>query len=63
MWINRTNIILKMWQCGDPYKYPIRDQEGNNWERLLEPLLEADKAQCDAWKDEVQNLLIFVRTL
>jgi hypothetical protein len=27
---------------------------------VLEPLLAKDKAQCDAWKDEVQNLLIFV---
>jgi len=27
---------------------------------LLETLKEKDKARCDAWKDEVQNLLIFV---
>ncbi|KDR75477.1 hypothetical protein GALMADRAFT_68761, partial [Galerina marginata CBS 339.88] len=32
---------------------------GDPWERLLVPLLKKDKAQCDAWKDEVQNLLIF----
>ncbi|KDR68553.1 hypothetical protein GALMADRAFT_26527, partial [Galerina marginata CBS 339.88] len=25
----------------------------------LEPLLKKDKMQCDAWKEEVQNLLIF----
>jgi len=27
---------------------------------LLETRKEKDKARCDAWKDEVQNLLIFV---
>ena len=27
---------------------------------MLEPLLAKDKVQCDAWRDEVQNLLIFV---
>ncbi|KAF9478481.1 hypothetical protein BDN70DRAFT_789468, partial [Pholiota conissans] len=29
------------------------------WEILLKHELEADKIRCDAWKDEVQNLLIF----
>ncbi|KAF8898109.1 hypothetical protein CPB84DRAFT_1161601 [Gymnopilus junonius] len=33
--------------------------EGDHWERLLEPLLEKDRIQCESWKDEVQNLLIF----
>ncbi|KDR77970.1 hypothetical protein GALMADRAFT_17717, partial [Galerina marginata CBS 339.88] len=37
---------------------PIPDI-GDPWENLLEPLLERDKARCDAWKEEVQNLLIF----
>ncbi|KDR74149.1 hypothetical protein GALMADRAFT_25744, partial [Galerina marginata CBS 339.88] len=29
------------------------------WSILLEPLMERDKMQCEAWRDEVQNLLIF----
>ncbi|KAF5325010.1 hypothetical protein D9619_009812 [Psilocybe cf. subviscida] len=29
------------------------------FERLLKPLLEQDTIQCNAWKDEVQNILIF----
>ncbi|KAF5325004.1 hypothetical protein D9619_009818 [Psilocybe cf. subviscida] len=29
------------------------------FERLLKPMLEQDNIQCNAWKDEVQNLLIF----
>lgn len=50
-----------MWKCGEPYIYPIPAVEGDPWKILLAPLMEKDKAQCDAWKDEVQNLLIFVR--
>ncbi|KDR83160.1 hypothetical protein GALMADRAFT_26591, partial [Galerina marginata CBS 339.88] len=29
------------------------------WSILLEPLMKKDEAQCNAWKEEVQNLLIF----
>ncbi|KDR70460.1 hypothetical protein GALMADRAFT_76084, partial [Galerina marginata CBS 339.88] len=47
-----------MWECGDPYQYPI-PEKGDHWENVLEPLMESDKAQCEIWKDEVQNLLIF----
>jgi len=51
----------KMWRPGDPYQYPIPEPNGDPWEFVLEALLKKDKVQCDAWKDEVQNLLIFVR--
>ncbi|PPQ74062.1 hypothetical protein CVT26_006943 [Gymnopilus dilepis] len=47
------------WLCGDPYKYPLPEEKGSPWEALLAPLLEQDRAQCDGWNDEVQNLLIF----
>ncbi|KAF5325305.1 hypothetical protein D9619_009826 [Psilocybe cf. subviscida] len=30
-----------------------------DFEHLLKPMLEQDTIQCNAWKDEVQNLLIF----
>lgn len=30
------------------------------FEHLLKQLLEKDTVQCNAWKDEVQNILIFV---
>ncbi|KAF8911658.1 hypothetical protein CPB84DRAFT_1913055 [Gymnopilus junonius] len=53
----------KLWRCGHPqnseHKYPIPEYDEDAWENLLAPLLKKDKAQCDAWKDEVQNLLIF----
>jgi hypothetical protein len=43
------------------HAYPKPD--GDLWEILLKPELEADTTRCDAWKDEVQNLLIFVSIL
>ncbi|PPQ97810.1 hypothetical protein CVT26_012902 [Gymnopilus dilepis] len=47
------------WRCGEPYRYPLPSEKGNPWETLLDSLLEQDRTQCDAWNDEVQNLLIF----
>ncbi|KAF8181089.1 hypothetical protein BJ912DRAFT_882544, partial [Pholiota molesta] len=41
-----------------PYEHaPPKD--GDPWTTLLTPELEADTLRCNAWKDEVQNLLIF----
>ena len=45
---------------GDPPVYPLPKIDGNPFTLLLEPRIEKDKARCEAWKDEVQNLLIFV---
>jgi hypothetical protein len=50
----------EQWKYNDPYQYPIPRGTEDPWETLLEPLLAKDQVQCDAWKDEVQNLLIFV---
>ncbi|KAF8957091.1 hypothetical protein BDZ97DRAFT_120112 [Flammula alnicola] len=49
----------KLWKCGDPYKFAPPQEEGDPWDKLLQPMLKRDKEQCDAWKDEVENLLIF----
>ncbi|PPQ71683.1 hypothetical protein CVT26_007650 [Gymnopilus dilepis] len=49
----------RMWRCGQEYQYPIPKPDGNPWEVVLESLLKKDQVQCAAWKDEVQNLLIF----
>ncbi len=51
---------VPLWSCGDPLKYPVPREDGDLWDKLLKPLLERDKQQCDAWRDEVENLLIFV---
>lgn len=44
----------------DPYEHAPPKPDGDLWAILLKPELEADKMRCDAWKEEVQNLLIFV---
>ncbi|KAF8160169.1 hypothetical protein BJ912DRAFT_865990 [Pholiota molesta] len=41
------------------FKHAPPKPDGDPWEILLKPKLEADTVRCDAWKDEVQNLLIF----
>ena len=45
---------------GDPPKNPLPKIGGNQFTLLLESQMEKDKVRCEAWKDEVQNLLIFV---
>ncbi|KAF4622185.1 hypothetical protein D9613_009421 [Agrocybe pediades] len=46
------------WQVGDRFRYPL-PRDGKHWETLLDPLMERDRMQCAAWKEEVQNLVIF----
>lgn len=57
-----TYRMAKLWRCGDPYRYPFPEAGGDPWNSVLEPYRKNDKIQCEAWKDEVQNLLIFVRS-
>ena len=47
-------------KMGDPPECPLPKIEGNPFTLLLEPRIEKEKVRCEAWKDEVQNLLIFV---
>ena len=53
-----------MWKCGDPLNYPLPEKDlkdnADHWSNLLEPLVETDKEQCKAWKEEIENLLLFV---
>jgi len=51
---------FKPWNYGDPYKHPLPERNEDPWALLMKPLMAKDKARCEAWKDEVQNLLIFV---
>ena len=46
---------------GDPPECPLPKIDGNPFTLLLESQMEKEKMRCEAWKDEVQNLLIFVR--
>ena len=51
---------FKPWNYGDPYENPLSGRKEDPWAVLIRPLVAKDKARCEAWKDEVQNLLIFV---
>ncbi|KAH9474779.1 hypothetical protein JR316_0013244, partial [Psilocybe cubensis] len=49
----------KLWDVQDPFRFAPPKPDGDSWALLLDPLIMKDKVQCDAWKDEVQYLLIF----
>ncbi|PPQ90704.1 hypothetical protein CVT25_005012 [Psilocybe cyanescens] len=48
-----------VWELHDPYQFAPPKPDGDTWRVVLEPLIKKDKMRCEAWKDEVQNLLIF----
>ncbi|PPQ90720.1 hypothetical protein CVT25_005028 [Psilocybe cyanescens] len=48
-----------VWEHHDPYQFAPPKPDGDTWRIVLEPLIKKDKMRCEAWKDEVQNLLIF----
>ncbi|KAF4618576.1 hypothetical protein D9613_009681 [Agrocybe pediades] len=43
----------------DGFMFAPEKPDGDLWEVALEPLMKREREQCDAWKEEVQNLLIF----
>jgi len=43
---------------GDPPECPLPKIDGNPFTLLLGSQMEKEKVRCEAWKDEVQNLLI-----
>ncbi|KAF9533072.1 hypothetical protein CPB83DRAFT_783508 [Crepidotus variabilis] len=52
------------WQCGKPQNMLIEDHpEAENktdpWTRILENISRRERLRYDAWKEEVQNLLVF----
>jgi len=47
-------------KMGDPPECPLPKIDGNPFTLLLGSQMEKEKVRCEAWKDEVQNLLIFV---
>lgn len=50
----------KVGNLKDSFEYAPKKPDGDHWQLLIEPLMNKDKAQCDIWKEEVSNLLIFV---
>ncbi|KAH9475118.1 hypothetical protein JR316_0012229 [Psilocybe cubensis] len=49
----------KAWELKDDFKYAPKPPVGDPWKVLLDPLVEKEKHRCDAWNNEIQNLLIF----
>ncbi|KAF5324216.1 hypothetical protein D9619_011368 [Psilocybe cf. subviscida] len=59
----------QMWNCGNDFENPIptgtgKDSESevfdkNHWKVVFDSYLEADRKQCEQWKDEVNTLLVF----
>ncbi|KAF9053033.1 hypothetical protein BJ165DRAFT_1444946 [Panaeolus papilionaceus] len=48
------------WKCGEPYEVPFpSENDGDSWETIYNTVREHDDIMCDAWIDEVQNILIF----
>lgn len=48
------------WKSGEPYHFALPESKGDCWEVLFKYLYEQDQSQCAAWREEVNNLLIFV---
>src|SRR5688572_4991207 len=45
--------------CGEPHRY-TSPWKGNSWQRCRRMVDKYDEEMCDAWKEEVDKLLIFV---
>ncbi|EDR09582.1 uncharacterized protein LACBIDRAFT_326040 [Laccaria bicolor S238N-H82] len=48
----------KPWRCGDPRHYDI-PKNGDAWQKCHAMVEKHDNEMCDAWRDEVDKLLIF----
>ena len=48
------------WNCGDPHRYGA-PKKGDSWNKCHKLTEKYDNEMCDAWKEEVDKLLIFVR--
>jgi hypothetical protein len=57
-----TNIAgkIKTWRSGEQFQHPLPQTDDNPWMTCNGIVEKFDKDMCDVWKDEIQNLLIFV---
>ncbi|KAH9476274.1 hypothetical protein JR316_0011847 [Psilocybe cubensis] len=46
------------WRCSDPHRYNIPKKD-DSWKKCHSIVEKYDNEMCDAWKDEVDKLLIF----
>ncbi|PFH45879.1 hypothetical protein AMATHDRAFT_8540 [Amanita thiersii Skay4041] len=49
----------KLWKCGDPLRHPLPKKSADPLGGIFELMKMYDKNMCDAWKDEIEKLLIF----
>jgi len=57
---SNERIYFKPVKMSERLQTPLPKTDDDPFIPLLETQKEKDKARCEAWKDEVQNLLIFV---
>ncbi|TFK38193.1 hypothetical protein BDQ12DRAFT_606272, partial [Crucibulum laeve] len=51
---------IKPWKCGEPYQHEVpRKSEDQPWEKCHKYVRKYDEDMIDAWRDEVEHLLIF----
>uniref|UniRef100_A0A8H8CG05 CHAT domain-containing protein n=1 Tax=Psilocybe cubensis TaxID=181762 RepID=A0A8H8CG05_PSICU len=55
----RWGDMPKEWELTDEFEEAPKKPEGDPWKVILDPLIAKENIRCNAWKDEVQNLLIF----
>ncbi|TFK36544.1 hypothetical protein BDQ12DRAFT_243838 [Crucibulum laeve] len=53
------NLKQNVWESGGEFENPIPDPGGEPWEVCYRLVRNYDKKTCDAWRDEVDKLLIF----
>ncbi|TFK44089.1 hypothetical protein BDQ12DRAFT_717277 [Crucibulum laeve] len=46
------------WKCGETWHHPVPKPK-QHWEKCYQLVEKHDKEMCDAWKDEIDKLLIF----
>ncbi|TFK68960.1 hypothetical protein BDN72DRAFT_797047 [Pluteus cervinus] len=46
------------WRPGDPHRYNVLNDQKDQWEALHKMVERHDEEMCDAWKDELDKLLI-----
>ncbi|KDR66611.1 hypothetical protein GALMADRAFT_1147836, partial [Galerina marginata CBS 339.88] len=55
----KTPKVWNIYDHGFEFTYAPPKPDGDPWDILLKPRMDEDKIRCQAWKEEVNNLLIF----
>ncbi|PFH49469.1 hypothetical protein AMATHDRAFT_63170 [Amanita thiersii Skay4041] len=49
----------KPWRCGEPFRFPLPKNSDDPLGSLYDRMKRYDKNICDAWRDEIEKLLVF----